>query len=148
MLKLLDSLPALSFPEKLAYLTHRFLTLEQTECPVTHTFKDGLYIREMTIPKDTLFIGRVHRHGHYCELVSGSVIHITEHERHELKAPFSMKTTPGYQMALYALEDVVGRTYHTDNGERDLEKLEDGIFESVESLRQLGASIERRICQA
>lgn len=149
MLKLLDNLPTLSFPEKLAYLTHQFHKAEQTECPVTHLFKDGFYIREMTIPAGTLFIGRVHRQGHICELVAGSIVHITEYERRALEAPFSLKTTPGYQMALYAVNDVVGRTYHPDSGERDLDKLEECIFESVETLKALGESVERRLtCQA
>lgn len=139
-----DQLPEhLTWNEKVAYLAHQFLTMEQTACPVTHRLEQGLYIREMQIPADTLFIGRVHRHGHVCQLLKGSVILIHgEHYREAFKAPSEIMTKPGYQMVVYAVTDVLAQTIHPNpNDERDYSKLEADIFETVESVKELGSRL-------
>jgi hypothetical protein len=135
----------ISWSEKLAYLTWRFLDEQQIGCPVSHKFEDGWYIREMCIPKETLFIGRPHRYGHRCELVSGKLLHIEEYIKRVIYAPFEMTTKPGYQMALYAMQDVVGRTYHLDTGVRDVEKLEADIFHPLNELKTLGSQVAQRL---
>jgi len=139
-----DQLPDnLTWKEKVAYLAHQFLTMEQTACPVTHRFEQGLYIREMRIPAETLFIGRVHRHGHVCQLLEGSVILIhNEDHREAFKAPSEIMTRPGYQMVVYAVTDVLAQTIHPNpNNERDHAKLEADIFETVESVKDLGSRV-------
>src|SRR3569623_1708110 len=93
----LDQLPAIPWKDKLAFLVYQFSKLEQTETPIEHLFEPGAYIREMRIPAGTLFIGRPHRHGHEVVLVEGSVVNISEHEKTELSAPFSLMSKPGYQ---------------------------------------------------
>lgn len=136
----------LSWAEKLALLTYRFGMLPQRECPVTHEFLPGLYTRTMRIPAGTLFLGRAHIDGHKCELVEGSVLHITEHDRRVVHAPFSMVTTPGYQMVLFTLTDVVGRTVHPNPEEsRDTEWLERDIFQTQKELLKQGEAIHRRL---
>lgn len=145
---LLDQLPGLTWKEKLAYLGHQFSKLEtaMTDCPVTHHFEPGYYIREMRIPADTLFIGRAHRLGHLCRLIEGSVVHISEQERRTADAPFEMCTTPGYHMVLYTLTDIVGHTIHPNPDEsRDTDALEATIFETSEELKSLGESLHRRL---
>jgi len=138
----------LPWKERIALLAYRFLQLEQTESPVEHEWKDGKYFRTMRIPKDTLFIGRAHRHGHEVQLLSGTVELITEHGRQIRESPDAMITVPGFHTVFRTLSDVVGRTVHPDNGERSVEILEAQIFEPVEELRSLGESIHQRlICQ-
>jgi hypothetical protein len=146
----LESLP-FSWSDKLAYLTYRFLTMEQTACPVTHHFEPGRYIREMHIPADTLFIGRPHTHGHEVQLISGVVIHLHEGRRILIDKPVSVVTPPGYQMAAYTLTDVVARTVHPNpNESRDVDALENEAFGAVELLRARGEQIARELltCQA
>ena len=137
----LDSpkLAPLTWKEKLAYIGVELLEQPQVETPVMHFFQPGWYIREMFIPAGTLFIGRGHRHGHECQLLSGTVLHITETERREVTAPFTMHSTPGYQMVLQAITDVLGRTVHPNPGNsRDIDMLEDDIFHSVDEFKMLG----------
>jgi|SRR5689334_22186499 len=139
-----DQLPQnLNWNEKLAYLTHQFLTMEQTGCPLIHRFEQGLYIREIRIPAETVIIGRVHRHGHVCQLLEGDLILIhREGTREGFRAPSQIMTEPGYQMVVYAMTDVVARTVHPNpTEERDIAKLEADIFESAESVKELGASL-------
>jgi hypothetical protein len=146
LVPVIDTLPALSWKEKLAYLTYEFLKLEQTECPIKHIFENGNYIREMRIPAGTLFIGRAHRFGHECQLISGEVVHITPESRTLIKAPFRMHTIPGYHMVFQALTDIVGRTIHPNPvGIVDTEELEKQIFEPVENLRLLGEQISIQV---
>lgn len=120
--------------------------MEQTECPVTHRFEQNLYVRDIRIPAGSLFIGRAHRHGHVCQLLEGSVIHITENGRGIVEAPFEMMTTPGYHVVLYALTDVLGRTVHPNpSNSRDIAALEAEFAEPVEELKALGEQVQRRL---
>jgi hypothetical protein len=147
----LDNLQAsqvpLAFAEKLAYLVYRAKQLPQVECPLTHFFEDGKYVRYIKIPKGTLFIGRPHRFAHRIELLQGSVIHVTQRCRRLITAPFSMVSSPGYQVAALALTDIEARTVHEDTGERDVEVLEHRLFGSMDELLSLGASIEQRLVE-
>jgi hypothetical protein len=144
-------LAPLSWKEKLAYIGVDMLAGPQIEAPVMHFFQPGWYIREMFIPAGTLFIGREHRHGHECQLVKGTVLHITETGRQEITAPFTMHSTPGYQMVLQTLTDVIGRTVHPNVGDaRDIDLLEDHIFRTLDEFKALGYlardKVERTRC--
>jgi hypothetical protein len=141
--------PDFTWREKLAYLTYRFrpiTDLPPETCPVKHIFEPGMYVREMFIPAGALFIGRPHRHGHRCELVSGSISHIIDQDTEvQRDAPFEVVTVPGYQMVLRAITDVVGRTYHPNPAEsRDEAALELEAFHTVDDMLKLGAEIESR----
>ena len=127
----------LSWNDQLAYLIAEGQTVVQdkTECPVTHHFEPGMYIREMLIPAGTWFIGRTHLKGHRCTLEAGRITHITEKGSRDLIAGDEMTTIPGYMMVLYARTDVLGRTYHPNPTEsRDTDALEAEIFESLPSI--------------
>lgn len=143
----------LTWSEKLAYLGFKFSAQSEDpiKCPVFHSFTDTHYIREMHIPKETLFIGRPHTGGHRCELVSGRILLITENAKTHMEAPAELWSKPGYMMCLYSKTDVVGRTYHPLNefGESakrfDPEELEALIFGSVDELIALGEQVRRKI---
>jgi hypothetical protein len=140
-----DQLPDLTWTEKVAYLTHQFLTMEQTGCPLTHRFEQGLYIREIRIPAGTVLIGRVHRHGHVCQLLEGSLV-LTHAEGHRegFNAPSEILTLPGYQMVVYAVTDVFAQTVHPNpTEERDIDKLDADIFESAQSVKDMGAKLHQ-----
>ena len=141
-----DQLPDLTWTEKVAYLTHQFLTLEQTGCALTHRFEQGLYIREIRIPADTMLIGRIHRHGHVCQLLEGALVLIhPEGHREGFDAPSQILTLPGYQMVVYAVTDCLARTVHPNPAEeRDLAVLDADIFESAASTVALGAALHQQ----
>lgn len=137
----------LNFREKLAYIG--FAAPEEwrgPECPVTHLFEPGLYIREMFIPAETLFIGRPHTFGHRCELVSGKVLLITEEAKTHMEAPAELWSKPGFMMCLYAKTDVIGRTFHPNPDERrDTDAMENEIFGSIEELIALGKEARAKV---
>lgn len=136
----------ISWRDKMAFITFRLSTLPQVEMPLTHSFEDNKYIREIRIPAGTFLIGSTHLHGHYCELVSGSVLHVTEHSKSVINAPYSIQTSPGYQMVVFAITDVVSRTIHPNiENTTHVKYLEDTLFESKESVLERGRYVNERV---
>jgi len=135
-----NRVPGTTWADKIAYLAYTMRN--DRDCPVTHKFERGWYIREIFIPAQTYFIGRVHVEGHICKLVSGRVMHIEEHNRMIREAPYTMHTSKKYQVVIYTYTDVVGRTYHSNPDDlRDIDKLESLIFEPVNDVLEHGRLI-------
>lgn len=97
-------------------------------CPLKHSFADGVYVREIFIPKGTVLTGKIHRHSHPNFLMSGEVIVVTEGGgREHLKAPQSIISEAGTKRAVLALEDTIWVTVHVTD-ETDLKKIEDFVI--------------------
>lgn len=94
-------------------------------CPLKHSFSDGIYVREITIPQGTLLTGKIHKHEHPNFLLKGEVIVVTEEGREILKAPCSMMSKAGTKRALYAVTELVWTTiHHNPTNTQDLKELE------------------------
>jgi hypothetical protein len=129
----------LSWADKVAYLAAKFRTLEQTSAPVEHRFEPGVYIRTMRIPKDTLFLGRKHNHGHKVRLVEGECTLFHPGGTLYCNAPFEIESDPGFHSVVYTITDVVGETIHPNPDEsRDVEALELRDFEPAQELFNRG----------
>lgn len=135
----------LSWSEKVAYLAWQVSQVPQASMPVTHQFRDGQYIREMRIPAETIFLGRIHRQGHTLELLEGEAMLILPTGPVHKCAPDRLQTVPGFQAVAFTLTDVLVRSLHPDTGERDINLIEDHITESRESTLALGQSIHQRL---
>jgi quercetin dioxygenase-like cupin family protein len=99
----------------------------EKDCPVRHIFAPGAYAREMTIPKGTVIIGKIHRHAHLNFISAGKVRVVTEDGSHELTAPHTFVSTVGTKRVVYALEDTIWTTVHITT-ETDLEKIEEQVI--------------------
>lgn len=99
-------------------------------CPLKHSFSPGIYVREITIPKDTILVGKIHKHEHPNFLLKGEVVVVTEDGGEEhLKAPRSMISAAGTKRAVYAKTDVVWTTVHLNPTDtQDLEELEKEVI--------------------
>jgi len=94
-------------------------------CPLKHSFSDGIYVREISIPKGTVLTGKIHKHEHPNFLLEGEVFVITEEGKEVLTAPCSMISKAGTKRALYAITDLVWTTvHHNPTNTQDLEELE------------------------
>ncbi len=95
-------------------------------CPLKHSFSDGIYVREITIPKGMLIVGKIHKHDHPNFLLKGEVVVYTEEKGEErLVAPCSMISSGGTKRALYAVTDLVWTTIHANpTNTRDLKEIE------------------------
>ena len=97
-------------------------------CPLKHRFADGVYVREIFIPKGMLIVGKIHRHSHPNFLMRGEVTVVTEGAGIErLKAPLSMISPAATKRVVYAHEDTVWITVHVTD-DRDLDKIEEQVI--------------------
>jgi hypothetical protein len=100
------------------------LTLPQLELETKHYWIDGVYLRWLFRPKDTVIVGKIHKKEHFYLVIQGAVqIEKTIH-----RAPSLIISRPGTQRAVLALEDSVCITIHRTD-EHDLAKLEAELVE-------------------
>ncbi|WP_297505654.1 hypothetical protein [Ferrovum sp.] len=99
------------------------LDMEQAECPVTHHFGPGVYVREVRMKAGTFAVGHHQNGEHLNVFISGKVLMFREDGTTQvLTAPMTFVGKPGRKVGLI-LEDVIWQNvYATD--ERDVEKLE------------------------
>tara|TARA_R110001592_G_scaffold158970_4_gene390200 strand:+ start:390 stop:887 length:498 start_codon:yes stop_codon:yes gene_type:complete len=101
---------------------------ESSVLPIEHFFMDGVYVRKMTMRKDSAVIGAVHKHLHMCFLTKGCVLVSDGTGSKEYKAPCHIIATPGVQRVLYAQENSVWYNTHKNPGNiQDVSKLEEEI---------------------
>lgn len=122
---------SLSFGEQIAAIGHTMAKLPQTELPLKHHFAPGVYVREISMPADTVVIGHIHRTEHLNILVQGScmIVH-ADGNREILKAPMTFVSKARVQKVLLILEDMIWQTVHVTD-ETDVEKLEEMLTEPV-----------------
>lgn len=100
------------------------LEMPQANCEVTHTFFDGMYVREVRMKKGTIAIGHYQNFEHCNVFLEGKVQLYNDDgsEGEILTAPMTFKGKPGRKMGKM-LEDVVWQNvYPTEI--RDVEMLE------------------------
>jgi hypothetical protein len=115
---------------------------DSEHCPLKHSFGEGIYVREIFIPKGTYIVGKLHKHEHPNFLMSGDVDVVTESGKIRLKAPCSMISSAGTKRALYAITDLIWITVHLNpTNTQDLEELEKEIiadsYEEYERFKKL-----------
>lgn len=93
--------------------------------PLQHYFAPGLYLREMTMPKNAVLTGKIHKTEHLCILSKGKVSVQTEDGLQIVTAPAVVHSMPGAKRAIFAHEESVWTNiHHNPTDERDLEKIE------------------------
>ena len=104
-------------------LTHHF-------SPIDEKYGCGTYAREMFIPKDTLIIGKIHRHQHLNFIMKGKVSVATEFGKKYFEAPCIFVSEVGLKRAVYAEEDTIWVTVHMTehSGEENLSKIEEEVI--------------------
>lgn len=107
-------------------------TFPQVEMPVTNHFAQGVYARELFIPKDTILTGKIHKYSQLNILSQGEISVMTETGIKRVKAPFHIVSPPGTKRIAYAHEDCVWTTIH-GTLETDLEKIEEHFIAQTEN---------------
>lgn len=93
------------------------------DLPVRHYFSQGVYARELFIPKGTLLTGQIHKYQQLNIMSQGEMSVLTEDGVVRVKAAFTIVSPPGTKRIAYAHEDSVWTTIHGTD-ETDLEKIE------------------------
>jgi len=95
--------------------------------PLNHTFTDGLYLREITMPRGMIVTSKIHKTNHPYFILKGDVSIATDEETVRIKAPYYGITKAGTKRVLYIHETTVWVTVHKTD-KTDLQEIEDDII--------------------
>jgi len=103
-----------------------------------HYFANGLYAREISIPRGALITGMIHKTEHLCVLSKGKVSVYTDEGMKTIEASTVVHSSPGIKRVLFAHEDSVWINFHHNpTNEKDIEKIDEiyvvDSFEKLES---------------
>jgi hypothetical protein len=129
-------------------LTHTMLAMpgEKREFQVEHTFRDGMYMRKLFIPKGSLIVGKIHKVDCMNIVAQGDISVLTETGSARVRAGFTLASPAGIQKVGYAHEDTIFiNVFRTD--ETDVDRIEQAIaWDSYEAAGYLTIEGEKQ-CQ-
>lgn len=83
----------------------------QAEIATLHHYVNGIYAREVRMPKGTIAIGKIHKTEHFCVL-NGDIEVCDETGKSRFTGHALFKTPAGIKRAVFAHEDTVFTTFH------------------------------------
>ena len=93
--------------------------------PLTHSFSEGVYIREMSMLEGGIVIGKIHNKSHTWFLMKGKLKIANEDGIVTYSAPTYVNAKSGAKRVIIALEDSVFVNIHPNpDNIRDIEELE------------------------
>jgi hypothetical protein len=95
---------------KVHALEAQMLTLPQLDLRVVHYFAQGVYARELHIPKGTILTGAIHKYPNLNIMSQGELTVLTEEGPVRVKAPFTIVSPAGTKRVAYAHEDTIWTT--------------------------------------
>ena len=107
---LAESTVGLTMRQKIERMEIEILARPQVEVVPVHHFSDGVYAREITIPKDCLLTGKIHKYENLNILSKGDISVLTENGVRRVQAPFTIVSPPGTKRIAYAHEECVWTT--------------------------------------
>lgn len=118
----------LSIREKVEVIEEELKNLPQLDDHVVHYFankgtKRGTYAREITIPKGSIIIGKIHKYEQINILSKGDLSVLTEDGVKRVQAPFTVVSPSGIKRIAYAHEESVWTTIHSTERD-DVEEIE------------------------
>ena len=99
------------------------------DCGLKHSFPDGMYVRQVTMPAGSIVTSRIHKFENPFFILSGCVIVLSEHEGAVTYGTGdSGITKPGTRRFLLNLEDTTWSTVHINpDNSRDTEMITDTL---------------------
>ena len=93
------------------------------ELPLVHRFTDGIYVREIFMPKGTLLTSKIHKTRHQFMVLKGEVSVLDEQGNEvRITAPHFGITEIGTRRVLFIHEDCIWATVHANpNTENEVE---------------------------
>lgn len=112
---------------KILALQDEVAKLPQIEFKPVHYFAPGMYVRELVIEKDSLVVGKIHRHEHVVMLLKGDATVYTEDKVERIKGPRIWISPAGVKRVVYAHKECTFATVHATE-ETDLDKIEEWVI--------------------
>ena len=107
--------------------------------PLKHSFAEGLYGREIFVPKGYLIVTKIHRFSHITVILKGKCSVLQEDGIKIVSAPQYFITPAGTKRMVYVHEDTEWLTVHATR-ETDLDRIEDELI--AKSFDDLDNAIE------
>jgi len=109
--------------------TENFVTGKELDVlfPLKHTFVDGMYVREIFMPKGSMIMSKIHKHRHPYFVMKGDTSVLTEKGVQRIKAPYNGITERGTKRLLYMHEDTIWITVHATES-KDLDIIEEEVI--------------------
>jgi len=104
-------------------LTHHF-------SPIVEEFGCAVYGRQILIPKDTVIIGKIHRHSHLNVILKGKILVTTEFGQEYFEAPHVFTSKVATKRGVRAVEDTLWLTIHltTQDSEENMDEIENEVI--------------------
>jgi len=113
--------------DKVELVEKAMLKERQVDCPVTHKFGPGIYIREVFLPEGAYVIGHHHVEEHMNVMLTGRIKFFGDNGQwSELKAPQTFVSPAGRKVA-FVFEDTIWQNIYATE-ETDAQKIEDQIL--------------------
>lgn len=114
-----ELVPRLSIEEQRGKILDLEERLKQMDGQITiepvHYFAEGLYAREITIPKGVVLTGKIHLCEHLNIISKGVIAVMTDEGMRIIAAPATIISKPGMKRVGYAIEETVWTTIHACN---------------------------------
>lgn len=110
----------------------KIIDINETDMPLTHTFSDGIYAREIFMPKGLFIVGHVHNTTHINIVSTGRALVWMNGEMNEVTAPYTFESKAGTRKALFIFEDMFWTTIHRTD-ETNIEVLENTLIDKSAS---------------
>jgi hypothetical protein len=124
----LSELDLIPTRENIDALQSAMAQLPQAQLETRHYWADGMYCRELVIPKGCTLVGKVHRREHFSLLLKGRITLVCDGQRQMVKAPAIFVSPAGIKRAGYAHKTCVFVNVHRTNS-RDLKEIEREVIE-------------------
>jgi len=98
------------------------------ELPLTHTFSNNVYAREIFMPAGMVVVGHVHNTTHLNIVSQGKALVYLDGQVVEITAPYTFESKAGTRKVLYILEDMFWSTIHVTD-ETDIDVLENSLVD-------------------
>jgi hypothetical protein len=80
-----------------------------------HYFAPGMYMRELTIPKGMLVVGKIHKHAHFLILLKGRAQIVSEFGNDLVESGFISISPKGVKRVVLALDECTFLTVHSNS---------------------------------
>ena len=114
----------------------QLVDIRDDELPLTHTFSDGIYAREIFMPKGMVVVGHTHNTTHLNIVSQGSALVCIDNQVFKVTAPYTFESKAGVRKVLYILEDMFWTTIHITDI-RDITVLEDTLVDRHSDTKEI-----------
>ena len=102
-------------------------SLGEDPFPLKHQFADGVYLRQIFLPADSLTVGKIHKTRHASFMTVGEVEVLTENGVEHIVAPAVFISEPGTKRVVYAVRDTLWTNIHATTS-TDPKEIEDQVI--------------------